>query len=268
MRELTDLECMILGHLNLAEFNREIARWSGDRGEIYEADGVLCYASGSTAPQIVNGVQRLDPWVDPRRALDVADAWFRARGRGYTIFIPTHEQDFVDAARARGIEPPLTATTPEMVCRSKPDTRSLAEGIELRWVVDEAGIRDFCTVNEVAFSPDGTPTTMFRDVTRDANRFAAPHVRTVVAYEGERALATAQALYSHGIAGVFAVGTLPEARGKGLGDAVTRAVTCRAFEEGAAMVSLQASAMGAPIYQRMGYVRLFDYAYTVNMLQP
>jgi hypothetical protein len=29
MPHLTDLECMILGHLNLAEFNREIARWSG-----------------------------------------------------------------------------------------------------------------------------------------------------------------------------------------------------------------------------------------------
>jgi len=268
MRQLTDLECMILGHLNLAEFNREIARWSGDRGEIHEADGVLCFATGSTAPQVVNGMQRLDPSVEPGHALDVATAWFRERGRGFTIFIPTHEHDFVDAARARGIEPPLATVTPEMVCRSVPDARPLPEGIELRWVEDESGVHDFCAVNEEAYSPDGRPLTMFREITRDANRFCAPHIRTVVAYSGDRAVAAAQTIYSHGIAGVFAVGTRSDARGKGVGDAVTRAVTRRAFEDGAAAVSLQASAMGAPIYDRMGYARLYDYAYTVNMLQP
>ena len=112
------------------------------------------------------------------------------------------------------------------------------------------------------------PSHSIREITRDANRFCAPHIRTVVAYSGDRAVAAAQTIYSHGIAGVFAVGTRSDARGKGVGDAVTRAVTRRAFEDGAAAVSLQASAMGAPIYDRMGYARLYDYAYTVNMLQP
>jgi hypothetical protein len=45
-----------------------------------------------------------------------------------------------------------------------------------------------------------------------------------------------------------------------LGEAVTRAVTNRAFDEGAAVVTLQASPMGEPIYRRMGYEERYRYS--------
>jgi hypothetical protein len=64
---------------------------------------------------------------------------------------------------------------------------------------------------------------------------------------------------SHSIAGVYFVGTVERARGSGLGDAVTRAVTNRAFEAGARAVTLQASVMGEPIYLKMGYQTIYHY---------
>jgi GNAT superfamily N-acetyltransferase len=49
------------------------------------------------------------------------------------------------------------------------------------------------------------------------------------------------------------VGTLEPFRRRGLGELVTRVVTNWAFDEGATLVTLQASPMGRPIYERMGF---------------
>jgi hypothetical protein len=69
-------------------------------------------------------------------------------------------------------------------------------------------------------------------------------------------------LLSHGIAGVYWVATLESVRGQGLADLVTRVVTNRGFELGAAVNTLQASPMGESIYRRMGYEELYrTYGY-------
>ena len=93
----------------------------------------------------------------------------------------------------------------------------------------------------------------------DVDRFTEPHIGSVVAYLDGVPSAAAQLLLSHGIGGVYWVGTVESARGKGLGEVVTRAVTNRAFELGAAAVTLQASSMGEPIYARLGYETLYRY---------
>lgn len=57
-------------------------------------------------------------------------------------------------------------------------------------------------------------------------------------------------------AGVFLVGTVPEARGRGL----TRRLLLRALhdarDQGATISTLQSSRLGYPVYQRLGYVEL------------
>ena len=72
-------------------------------------------------------------------------------------------------------------------------------------------------------------------------------------------------LLSHGIGGVYWVGTTPAGRGRGLAEACTRTVTNIAFDEGARMVTLQASPMGDPIYRRMGYRQIGSYALYFSM---
>ena len=65
--------------------------------------------------------------------------------------------------------------------------------------------------------------------------------------------------FSHGIAGIYAVGTTEAARGRGLAELVTRAVTNIGFDGGAPLVTLQASPMGESIYHRLGYRELYRY---------
>jgi predicted GNAT family acetyltransferase len=69
----------------------------------------------------------------------------------------------------------------------------------------------------------------------------------------------ALALFSHSIAGVYWVGTARNARGMGLAEACTRAVTNKALERGASTVVLQASKFGEPIYRRMGFNEFTRY---------
>jgi ribosomal protein S18 acetylase RimI-like enzyme len=64
---------------------------------------------------------------------------------------------------------------------------------------------------------------------------------------------------THGVAGVYWVGTVPAARGRGLAELCTRAAGNAGFDRGARIAALQASVMGEPLYRRMGYVEVTRY---------
>ena len=74
--------------------------------------------------------------------------------------------------------------------------------------------------------------------------------------EDGRAVATAVAFVSHGFCGVYAVATDAHARGRGYGEALRWAATLFRPDLPA---TLQASDMGLPIYQRMGYEVFGDF---------
>ncbi|NWF69129.1 MAG: GNAT family N-acetyltransferase [Chloroflexi bacterium] len=72
------------------------------------------------------------------------------------------------------------------------------------------------------------------------------------------AVACAQVWLAAGVAGIYNIATLESARGRGLG----RAMTLKACHEGRAagyhVAILQASRMGYPLYQKMGFRRVCD----------
>jgi hypothetical protein len=258
----------LLGHLNCIEFCRETARWSGRAGETVEAGGALFFASGSTLPVTLNGAYRIDPRLDPDELIARADEWFAARGRGYTLSTndrpDNDDNDLLRAGAAAGLADLVHA--PAMFIRQPVDAPTV--DAELRWVSDRAGMDDFIAVSDAAYATLGLPRGEVAASVTEVDRFVAPHIQTVLAYQDDRPVAAAQTMLSHGIAGVYWVGTVEEARGGGLGDAVTRAVTNRAFDLGAAAVTLQASSMGEPIYARMGYEVLYRYTGLVRLEAP
>jgi hypothetical protein len=121
-------------HHNLAEYYRELARWSGDEGETSESDGVLLFSSGTTFPILLNGVIPLEDDADPHDLLVLAEDWFATRGKGYTVCVRSSEDDLAQAAEDAGLV--RIVDTPEMICAERPETRPLPEGAELRWVAD------------------------------------------------------------------------------------------------------------------------------------
>ena len=245
-----------LAHLNYLAFGRESALWS-DRGAVFEADGVLCHASGSDFPFVLNAAYRTDPGVAPADVLAVADEFFASHQRGYTLVTAPWDEDLAAHAEGEGLW--AFGTAPEMVCRQRLADVEPPAGIELRRATTEAEVADALAVNGPAYASLGMPPEVIGGAIDRLDRVLEPHVATVVAYDGDQAVATAQAMLSHGIAGVFWVGTSEAARGRGLGEAVCRWVTNWAFDQGAAAQSLEASTMGEPVYARMGYEELHRY---------
>jgi hypothetical protein len=265
--ELNDAVIARLGHLNYAEFGRESCRWSAG-GVTREERGILLVATGSNFPVLGNGVFRVDDRVGAVETLDTADRWFGELGRGYTVVVRDGEVDreLEAEARARGMVEVLS--TPEMVCRRRLDERPVPNGAELRWVDSTDAIEDFVSVSSAAYETMGLPPEVTHELITPGPTMLEPHVHTVVAYLDGAPVAAAQTMLSHGIAGVYWVGTVEGARGSGLGEAVTRAVTNRAFDRGALVNTLQASPMGAPIYLRMGYETLYEYRGLVRFEPP
>jgi len=61
------------------------------------------------------------------------------------------------------------------------------------------------------------------------------------------------------LAGVYAVATLPEARNRGIGTAMTLHAMAEGKLNGAKSAVLQATEMGRPIYERIGFSTVFEY---------
>lgn len=71
-------------------------------------------------------------------------------------------------------------------------------------------------------------------------------------------VATTSALLCGELAGIYHVVTLPPARGRGVGRAITTAALQYAKNAGATHAALQASEMGFSVYQAIGFVKVCD----------
>jgi GNAT superfamily N-acetyltransferase len=74
-----------------------------------------------------------------------------------------------------------------------------------------------------------------------------------------RPVGAAASLVAAGVVGLYWIGTLEDARGQGVGTAVTRAPLLAAREEGYRVGILHASPLGFPVYRRMGFHQYCTY---------
>lgn len=74
-------------------------------------------------------------------------------------------------------------------------------------------------------------------------------------YKG-KPVAVSLVFYSRGVAGIYAVGNIEKARGRGIGTAITLAAATEPKEKGYEIVILHASEMGYNVYKRMGFEKV------------
>ena len=255
-QEMTRDEQIELADLNFLEANRELARRAG--GVVHDEPGLMLYAGGHPLPVLTNGAMRTARSLEPGEAIARAHAFFAAQGRGFTWLVRAGaDADLEDAVVAAGARP--FGDAPGMVIEHRLADAVPPPGIELRRVATAAGVADFASVNGVAYATYGMPEEVAPAALGPPEVTIAPHIRSFVAYKDGRPLSAAMVILSHGVAGVYWVGTRPEARGMGLAELCTRAATNAGFDLGGRLVTLQASVMGEPIYRRMGYVEVTRY---------
>jgi len=259
---VTHAERVLLSDLNYAEAMRDLTRRAG--GAVLDEEGLLLYASPHPLPVLVNGVMRTDARSAPERTLARARDFFGARGRGFSVIVRAHaDADLRAAAEALGLA--VYGEAPGMLLDHELDAARAPEGVELREVTSEDDARSFAAVQAAAYATYGMPPDVTPLVLGSIEVLRAPHIATFLALVNGEAAAGAMVVVTHGVAGIYWVGTTPAARGRGLAELCTRAATNRGFALGARVASLQASVMGEPIYARMGYVVVTRYPTVVQV---
>lgn len=245
-------------HLNLVDSSRQF--FELDPGAVIEAEpGWLFGAGSSTHPVISNGAFRRDDAVDAAELVTRAKEFFAARERGFSVWVRggrAEDRDLVVAAEAAGLQ--LVYEMPEMTLGQELPPPELPAGAELRRLTATDQATDFFQVATTSYASIGFPPEVFAGYTNHAGLLAENVVAFLALLDGEP-VSIAMTIVSHGVAGIYWVGSLEQARGKGLGRAVTVAATNAGFDLGADVASLQASPMGKPIYLELGYETAFDY---------
>lgn len=224
-------------------------------GDVAEVAGVTCIRS-PTPFLLFHMAFVEDPSAfEPTAARQIQD-FYRESRTEWCFAVPAR---FDDHLRALMDHVPVSAreSTAEMlVARGSFAPPEVPPELEVRRVQD---VDQFLTWSRVCSVGFGQRDLRFFDALANPQGLTPPQVAYYLGIVNGRAVATSAAYVSDGIAGVYAVCTLPEARGRGYGAALAGAAAEDGFSRGCGISSLQATPKGFPVYVRMGYRHAFDY---------
>lgn len=165
------------------------------------------------------------------------------------VFLDAGTPEQVAAAIELGFAPaesmPLMSVTPATLAPT-----ALPEGYTCRQITaDEAA-----AWSQTFSDGYGLPLRVGSLMSIDRAAARAPGATSYFTAEYRGRLVATSVLYLHdGLAGIYCVATLPEHRGKGLGAHLTAEPLRGAWDLGYTTGVLQASQIGAPVYQRIGF---------------
>lgn len=216
------------------------ARWFGS---------VFAFVSG-LAVNIFNGVIVLEP--ANAADLDAACDWVADAGVPHAAWV----REAIAEAPARQLEERglerLAWLEPVMAIEPPPEAPPPAPGVSVKEVTDEAGLEE----HRRHLLAGGFPETVTRRM-YVRSFMTDPDLRIFTAYLDGQPMGNSIAIRSGSVSGVYAVGTRPEARRRGVGTAATWAAIDAGRQWGCPMVVLQSSEMGFSVYRSMGF-RVID----------
>jgi GNAT superfamily N-acetyltransferase len=157
-----------------------------------------------------------------------------------------------DLTKAGWIEADARLMTPGMVAfpidRFAAITLDLP-GFEIRQIADVAGLEEHRTVVTDGFGVDRSVAVG----TTGLDLLDAPGTLIYVGYADGAPVTSGLGWRSGRSIGVYAISTVPAARRRGYGEAMTARVIADAVAAGCDVAVLQASESGRPIYERLGF---------------
>lgn len=218
---------------------------SSPSARVIRRGGVIASVSPATPERsLFNSVYADDP-DDLPALLDELEATYAEAGVcAWTVWLPAGHRVGSGPLTERGHA--LDGAPRSMgvaLADFKPPMREIPAGIEFR---PARGLAEIGAVNDGAYGLDGDWGTALIGE-------PSVEVRWLVAADGDRAIACAGAIDTGDDACVSGVATLPERRGEGLASLLIAALLSAAAERGIGTATLQASAAGAPVYERLGF---------------
>ncbi len=211
-------------------------------GRLIATDGLTAAIAPAAADRsIFNSVLYESTVVLEAAYLDLVAAYEEAGVRAWTVWAPESDRDGLALLESRGH---AFDGAPRMMALEDLATLGPAPELEVE--------RDFdwkltTEINDLAYGyARGTYSSGFGVAPGEG-------MRAYGAAADGTAASTTVTLDVGADCGVYAVATLPEARGRGLAGALIHAALLDARARGCRTSTLQASRGGAPVYERLGY---------------
>lgn len=135
--------------------------------------------------------------------------------------------------------------------RALPDDSLLPDGLSILPVENRDTLQQWIRVASSGFGVAEKNENAWCDIFD--NVVFAPPFQTYLAFLNHKPVATAQLFAFAGVAGVYNITCLPEARGRGIGTALTVAPLLAARKMGYRVGILQASELGLNVYRKLGF---------------
>jgi GNAT superfamily N-acetyltransferase len=248
---MNDAELLARADANYFDSMRIIAP-AIDGGEVRERGGLLIAATGLPAAML-NMALVTRPLADAPALLSDAVAYFDNRGLPFLARVREGvDEDSERAAEALGLE--YRDSVPGMVLHPLPAAPPDRARLEVRRVEDIPSLERYAEVLAKGF---GMPPELGR--LAPPGLLAAPDVSLYTGFVDGEPVATSALIMTCRVAGVYNVATLEAYRRRGFGEAITWHAVLEGAAAGCRMASLQASEMGRPVYERMGFRLLAGY---------
>ena len=242
---------------NQTEFRADLGR--SPRVEVHDGPELMWYITGIPSPS-ANGVCRARIESDDVGArIDAMLRLFQARGLPFTwctgpatrpAGLGKHllNSGFVYAGDESGMAVDLLALS---------DDLPAPPGLHIQRVRDEEALRRWFHIFALGFArPDFIRNALF-DIEIDLGLGDHRRRLYVGSLEGEP-VATSLLFLGAGVAGIYGVATLPKARRRGIGTAMTLTPLLEARVAGYRIGVLHASPMGLGVYRRLGFREYCD----------
>jgi len=191
----------------------------------------------------------------------------RARGDRFVVNLRVGTDDrFLEVIRRLGlIQLSADPWMPGMALHPVPELDTPYEsGHEIRQVADDAGIEDHVLTATSGFE---MPEMVVRSIVGPALA-RHPAVALYVGYTNGAPVSTGLGIRTGRTVGVYNVSTLAPFRKRGYGAAMTARIAADGVAVGCDIAILQASEMGYPVYERMGYRTVVEYMGYVEPESP
>lgn len=217
----------------------------------------LSYHHASPFSPIFKGVwnARLDP-AEIEPAVEEVVAWFQERGAPFLFwwFGPgSNPSGLAEALTAHGFEVNIEGD-PSMIVELRALNEDIRTSDNFRIVraADRQTLEDWGGAFAAAFEIPEWAGQAWVDATLAFGIEDAPWT-LYVGYQDDTPVATNILFNGAGVAGLYGVGTIPEARGQGIGAAITLQPLLDARAQGMQYGALFATEMGEPVYRRLGF---------------
>lgn len=265
MRQVhTDVSPAALAAAIEANTHDAFARWGHALGATFHEDAAVTYFTSAVPLQLANGVIRAQlptASADSRIAAIVGD--LRANDEPFAWLIgPSAQPDDLTALlEARGLT--LDDESPGMAIdlRAAPLAAPLPGGAAVAEVLDDDTLSRWIDVLCAASPLPGVVRDLLHALHAEHGFSPNPTLRFYLGTLDGAPVATSLLFVSSGVAGIYCVATLPRARGRGLGAALTVTPLRAARDAGLAIGILQSSQMGYAIYRRLGFVEYCTFRF-------